>query len=78
MGVGEGYGLKRRVQATYTLLFEKVMEKRGLKLALAVRKTRTTIDRASQLIFSIYLSQVEKKLYKIQKIAITLVLLSRS
>ena len=37
-----------RVQATCTLLFEKC----GLKLALAVRKTTTKVDRASQLISS--------------------------
>ena len=46
---GEGYGLKKD-QATCTLFFEK----HGLKLAvsLAVRKTKTKMDRASQLIFS--------------------------
>ena len=37
----------RSVQVTCTLLFEK----HGLKLALAVRKTKIKMDRASQLIF---------------------------
>ena len=46
-GVRQGYGLKK-VQATGTSLFQKY----GLKLALAVRKTISKSDRASQLIFS--------------------------
>ena len=55
---GEGRDMGwRRVQATCTLLFAK----RGLKLALAARKTTTKIDRASQLIFWMIVATTESK-----------------
>ena len=47
----------RRVQATCTLLFEK----RGLKLELAVRKTPSKIDQASQLFFSMIVGDFRVK-----------------
>ena len=50
-GRGEGMGW-RRVQAARTLLFEK----QGLKLVLAVRKTKTKLDQGSKLFFSMIIT----------------------